>query len=319
MLNEEIEKGYIKKHIASIRCFSKTISELKGKSPSEVIDTIFSNIYGQYCKSNSLDTGKIDILRILARREKTVDSFLKRIEYLKAIMEKDMDSASPDAVTLSTIHSSKGLENDTVYMIDVYDGRFPCSMPNPFETSKDNANGEMEERRLFYVGMTRAKNDLAFFRIKGKNSAYLRELFPEAAEKSSFAKEKVFPNIHKEFPGNSQTAASRTDSSLGTNRNTEDQKNVFSKDEPIAFSEVRGTVLGELIIGDHPDQIRKISSASGSRPTEYYRVEYVVYEDERCFNLYKLDHKGGIPAKENSNSEARENAGRQFWRRIIEE
>lgn len=319
VLNEEIEKGYIKKHIASIRCFSNTISELKGKSPSEVIDTVYSNIYSKYCKSNSLDTGKIDILRFLAKREKTVESFLKRIEYLKAIMEKDMDSANPAAITLSTIHSSKGLEYDTVYLIDVYDGRFPCSMPNPFETSKDNANGEMEERRLFYVGMTRAKNDLAFFRIKGKDSAYLRELFPEMAEKSSCAKEKVLSNTNKVFPGNTPTSAPRTYSLSSSNHYTEDQKNVFSKDEPIAFSEVRGKILGDLIIGDHPDQIRKISSASGNRPTEYYRVEYLVYEGERCFNLYKLNQKGGNPAKENSNSDAREKADRWFWKRIIEQ
>lgn len=68
-------------------------------------------------------------------------------------------------------------------MIDVYDGRFPSSQKNLLERSKDGANGEMEERRLFYVGITRAKNNLAFFDIADKPSQYLNEVFPEIEQK----------------------------------------------------------------------------------------------------------------------------------------
>ena len=54
-------------------------------------------------------------------------------------------------VQLSTIHSAKGLEYDTVFIIDLYKGEFP----------KNCDEEELcEERRLFYVGMTRAKNEL---------------------------------------------------------------------------------------------------------------------------------------------------------------
>ena len=67
-------------------------------------------------------------------------------------------------------------------MVDVYDGRFPSSRPDIFSRSKDNANPEQEERRLFYVGITRAKNDLYLFGIKNRISGYIDELFPEAAE-----------------------------------------------------------------------------------------------------------------------------------------
>ena len=68
-------------------------------------------------------------------------------------------------------------------MVDVYDGRFPSSKPNVFSRSKDNANGEQEERRLFYVGMTRAKNNLTFFNIKDRYSQYIEEIFPEVKQK----------------------------------------------------------------------------------------------------------------------------------------
>jgi ATP-dependent DNA helicase UvrD/PcrA len=59
-----------------------------------------------------------------------------------------------DYLVLSTIHSAKGMEWDTVYVLNVVDGSFP----NEFATGK--AELIEEERRLLYVGMTRAQNDL---------------------------------------------------------------------------------------------------------------------------------------------------------------
>jgi DNA helicase-2/ATP-dependent DNA helicase PcrA len=59
-----------------------------------------------------------------------------------------------DYLTLSTIHSAKGMEWDTVYLLNVVDGSFP----NEFATGKPELIEE--ERRLLYVGMTRAQNDL---------------------------------------------------------------------------------------------------------------------------------------------------------------
>ncbi len=64
-------------------------------------------------------------------------------------------------------------------MIDTYDGRFPSSHPNIFSRSKDNADGEQEERRLFYVGITRAKNRLFIMQMSDRRSSYISELFPE--------------------------------------------------------------------------------------------------------------------------------------------
>ena len=66
---------------------------------------------------------------------------------------------------LSTIHSSKGLEYDRVYMIDMMNGILP-SAPDPAgRKNADQSEISMyeEERRLYYVGMTRAKNELDIF------------------------------------------------------------------------------------------------------------------------------------------------------------
>ncbi len=59
-----------------------------------------------------------------------------------------------DYLILSTIHSAKGMEWDTVYVLNVVDGSFPSE----FSTGK--AELIEEERRLFYVALTRAQNDI---------------------------------------------------------------------------------------------------------------------------------------------------------------
>ena len=130
-------------------------------------------------RKNHLDGGKIEILSILAKQEPDIQRFLDRLVELERLIQKGFYSKANNAVILSTIHSSKGLEYDSVYMVDVYDGRFPSSRPNIFSRSKDNADGEQEERRLFYVGITRAKNKLSLFAIKGRESTFIDQLFPE--------------------------------------------------------------------------------------------------------------------------------------------
>jgi DNA helicase-2/ATP-dependent DNA helicase PcrA len=57
-------------------------------------------------------------------------------------------------VKLSTIHQAKGLEFDIVFVIMLCDGLFPSAR------SRDTSEGLEEERRLFYVAVTRARNEL---------------------------------------------------------------------------------------------------------------------------------------------------------------
>ena len=59
-----------------------------------------------------------------------------------------------DYLVLSTVHSAKGLEWDAVHLIAAYDGNFPADM------STANEEGIAEERRLFYVALTRARRRL---------------------------------------------------------------------------------------------------------------------------------------------------------------
>lgn len=154
-----------------------TIRGLSDKNTEEAILFLLTRGYRAYLKEKQQDYAKIETLLILAKHEPDITRYLDRLKELERLIQNGFEDKGH--ITLSTIHSSKGLEYDTVYLVDVYDGRFPSSKKNIFSRSKDNADGEQEERRLFYVGITRAKNELYLFNIEGKPSSYIDSLFPE--------------------------------------------------------------------------------------------------------------------------------------------
>lgn len=78
---------------------------------------------------------------------------------------------------LSTIHGSKGLEYDNVYIIDVKDGILPETVPQDLQHMKsEEREAYEEERRLFYVAATRAKNNLYIFKSH-EPSIFIKQLF----------------------------------------------------------------------------------------------------------------------------------------------
>lgn len=131
--------------------------------------------YGDYLKRACISENKIFILKTIAKRECNIEEFLNRIRELKDIIEnKKNDNNS--LFILSTIHGSKGLEYDNVYMMDVQNGVFPDSVPcNPDHPDDDEIGRYEEERRLFYVGITRAKNNLFLFKT-GEQSIFIEQL-----------------------------------------------------------------------------------------------------------------------------------------------
>lgn len=81
---------------------------------------------------------------------------MEKLNNLKELLKNASNSNSN--ISISTIHSSKGLEYDNVFIIDLIDGEFPQkSVLNSFDEKLLE-----EERRLFYVAMTRAKKNYIY-------------------------------------------------------------------------------------------------------------------------------------------------------------
>ena len=123
-----------------------------------------------------MDTLKVNMLLTIAESEPTISSFLNHLEQLPNLM-KQYNSSSPNIeVILSTIHSSKGMEYDTVYLPDIIDGILPNTPPF-LDMNEEQMEKYQEDRRVFYVGMTRAKNNLFFMKIENARQSFLNNIF----------------------------------------------------------------------------------------------------------------------------------------------
>lgn len=99
----------------------------------------------------------------------TIKEWFEHIEsYGKMLKEQNKKNGEKEGVNLMTIHAAKGLEFDTVFVIEANEGSCPYK--------KATADEEIEEeRRLFYVAMTRAKRKLVISYVKEKNG---KDLLP---------------------------------------------------------------------------------------------------------------------------------------------
>ena len=137
--------------------------------------------YGKYAEERGRDLRKAEILEVLGEHEQTPVTLLERLQVLYQQI-KNGDGGGNGNIILSTIHSSKGLEYPHVILMDVIDGILPKVSSSDGEEGDDTYQ---EERRLFYVGMTRAKDTLSVmtFRNEALTSSFARELFPPQVDK----------------------------------------------------------------------------------------------------------------------------------------
>ena len=153
-----------KKAATAWASFAVTISQLEAEPvrgrPAQMIQHIIEAGYEGYLQDNFANyRNRLDDLEQLASfalQFKTTEEFLTQLSLLTNLEAEDHGGANRDTeqIRLSTIHQAKGLEFDVVFVIMLCDGLFPSSR------SIESPDGEEEERRLFYVAITRARNEL---------------------------------------------------------------------------------------------------------------------------------------------------------------
>lgn len=176
------KRWQIEKAQDQVVVFFNHLKRLKGQKPHDFLKILYSSIFvnyksylKEYSKKRNMEFSDLeDIYSELSEESKLFDNW---DDWMKSIEEynqkiKDKNKAR-DGVTLSTMHRSKGLEWNHVFIIDCVDGTYPFV----------KATGETEEeRRLFYVAMTRAKDCLYFYSYRKKNNGKDVNLSPFLAE-----------------------------------------------------------------------------------------------------------------------------------------
>ena len=131
----------------------------------EAIDYIDKEMgYGDYLKENAkrfMETEStlneyLYYLKLIAKSTKSLDLFIGRLKELEYDLLKAKDAGAK--LTFSTVHSAKGLEFSRVFVVDLYEGTLPST--SSIEDLREDPELYEEERRLFYVAMTRAKKEL---------------------------------------------------------------------------------------------------------------------------------------------------------------
>lgn len=171
-----------------IRTLKRQMDKLLKMRGDEAVNQILAMGYQEYLRRSGKNANKLDTVRMIGSRVESPEELLKRLEELKMIIqEKQQDRECP--FILSTMHASKGLEYDTVYLLDVVDGILPEKVPVNLRTAaKKEIETYEEERRLFYVGITRAKNQLNIL-TTNKPSEFCRELLGKKILRENHQKE----------------------------------------------------------------------------------------------------------------------------------
>lgn len=162
----------LKQLIASMEKASKTLSSGAG-APIRVM----LKYYRPFLKENLRNPQERyeDLVALCDRAEKyrSLQKFLNYFTVVLSKSEKDTHKSNKDSVTLSTIHSAKGLEWRVVYLIDLDDSTLPIRYAHGKDQQLE------EEQRVLYVGVTRARKRL-YLSYHGLLSRFLQPANVEA-------------------------------------------------------------------------------------------------------------------------------------------
>ncbi len=153
----------VKTAIPGLKRFQETFCALHSTAstnPQELIDVILRNGYRDLLRERYTDAAsrEEDLLQLanFSARFSSIEGFLSELALLTGMSENQTEEVTEDRVVLTSIHQAKGLEWTAVFMVWCSEGMMPLAR------ALKEPGGEEEERRLFYVAATRAKDHLYF-------------------------------------------------------------------------------------------------------------------------------------------------------------
>lgn len=175
---DDIAPLYVLPRLAQIKPFQRShfqkvievLSQISESKPAQALELIYEDLrLREYVKKRSKERSEpdsehaTDDLRQLltaAKRHPSIPDFLR---YVDDMLKKEMESRNApqpdDAVQIMSIHRAKGLEFNTVFVIDAVEGSLPHEYAIEQKRQANSAALE-EERRLMYVAITRARHHL---------------------------------------------------------------------------------------------------------------------------------------------------------------
>ena len=160
---QELTRSVPKKAISEWEQFAENVSQLEdgqNKGPGHLIRLVVAAGYEDYLQNKfpNYYSRLEDLEQVagFADQYETTEEFLSELALLSNLdSEANRNTQSdPEQIRLSTIHQAKGLEFEVVFVMMLCDGLFPS------KRAIESPEGEEEERRLFYVAVTRAKTEL---------------------------------------------------------------------------------------------------------------------------------------------------------------
>ncbi len=223
--------NYVELHgyqVNQLKEVKETFQQMRGMPPLQAIEVIrkrlgYEKALEKICERlgfrNEYLMGILNTLEEIADTLPTMEEFASRLKHLERELKTAKSKRNQNAVTFSTFHSAKGLEFEDVYLIDLVEGIIPSS-----DDGNSLAEGDaMEEAtRLFYVGMTRAKEHLELLSYeerdgkKAKQSRFITAVkniiqLPNVVEESSNRAASVNAK-HINIPQNESSTASKATS-----------------------------------------------------------------------------------------------------------
>lgn len=162
--NDYIYSYYLRSKINEIENYMYSIN-------TKTIDEIISDACEYMLEGNEFQIKKTrNILLSVSEIDDSLRSYIERLKGIEDMINDKNKEKDKQGVVLSTIHGSKGLEYSKVFVVDLYDGVFPT------KASEKDAELLEEEKRVFYVAITRAKDELYILNMHDNHSSLFEDL-----------------------------------------------------------------------------------------------------------------------------------------------